>query len=80
MDQPNVPIIFKAPGKLDMVYGKLNSFLEQESIVLDGNQKKVLDASKNFLENPVGTTIDVGGWKLLVGTFKKKEIRFICFY
>ncbi|GAA5817650.1 hypothetical protein MFLAVUS_011201 [Mucor flavus] len=72
VDQPNVPIIFKTPGKLDMVYGKLNSFLEQESIVLDGNQKKVLDASKKFLENPAGTTIDVGGWKLLVDQLLSK--------
>lgn len=41
--------------------------MEQESIVLDVNQKNVLDGSKKFLENPAGTTIDVEGWKLLVG-------------
>ncbi|KAI9362339.1 PPPDE putative peptidase domain-containing protein [Pilaira anomala] len=72
VDQPNVPITYNVPGKLEMIYGKLNSFFEQEGIVLDVNQKKALDGSKNFLENPTTTTIEVASWKLLVDELLKK--------
>lgn len=67
MDQPNIPITYAVPGKLDMIYGKLNVFLQQENIVLDLNQKKVLDGSKIFLEDPTTKTIDLDGWKHLLG-------------
>lgn len=67
MDQPNVPITYAVPGKLDMVYGKLHVFLQQGNIELDLAQKKVLDGSKAFLENPNTELIDLNGWKLLLG-------------
>lgn len=69
VDQPNVPITYNVPGKLEMIYGKLNSFFEQEGIVLDADQKKALDGSKIFLESPTTTTIEVASWKLLVGEY-----------
>jgi thiol-disulfide isomerase/thioredoxin len=67
VDQPNIPITYTVPAKLDMVYGKLNGFLEKENISLDINQKKVLDGSKAYLENPTKETMDVARWKNLVG-------------
>jgi hypothetical protein len=66
VDQPNVPILYTTPGKLDMIYGKLNGFLE--NIVLESSQKKVLSQSKDFLENKE-KVLDVNGWKSLVGKF-----------
>lgn len=67
VDQPNVPITYAALGKLDMIYEKLNMFLQQENITLDLNQKKVLDESKIFLENPTTKDINLNEWKLLLG-------------
>lgn len=67
MGQPNVPITFALPGKLDMIYGKLNEFLEKGNITLEAIQKKALDGTKKFLEDPTNGTINVSDWKLLVG-------------
>jgi hypothetical protein len=47
-----------------MIYGKLNGFLD--TIALEPSQKKVLDQSKDFLENN-DKTLDVSGWKSFVG-------------
>lgn len=68
VDQPNVPILYSTPGKWDMIYTKLNAFLEKENIALDIDQKNVLDQSKSFLEKK-DTTLNLGHWKLLVGEF-----------
>jgi hypothetical protein len=68
VDQPNVPILYSIPGKWDMIYAKLNAFLEKESITLDTDQKTVLDQSKSFLEKK-DTTLNMDYWKSLVGKF-----------
>ncbi|KAI7885434.1 PPPDE putative peptidase domain-containing protein [Mucor mucedo] len=72
VDQPNVPITYAVPGKLDMIYGKLNTFLQEANIELDLNQKKVLDGSKAYLENPKSNSIDLNGWKLLLDQLLNK--------
>lgn len=70
IDQPNVPITYATPGKLDMIYGKLNGFLESGNIQLDQSQREVLDKAKVFLEDPVNKSFDTAKWAALVG--KKK--------
>lgn len=50
-----------------MIYGKLNEFLEKGNITLEAIQKKALDGTKKFLEDPTNGTINVSDWKLLVG-------------
>lgn len=74
MDQPNVPILYSTPGKWDMIYTKLNSFLEAQGITLDTDQKSVLDQSKAFLEKK-DTSLNGGQWKSLVGKLCTKEER-----
>lgn len=66
VDQPNVPILYSTPGKWDMIYTKLNSFLETQGVTLDADQKSVLDQSKAFLEKK-DTSLNAGQWKSLVG-------------
>ncbi|GAN08824.1 thioredoxin family protein [Mucor ambiguus] len=71
VDQPNVPILYSTPGKWDMIYTKLNSFLETQGVVLDADQKNVLDQSKAFLEKK-NTSFNVGQWKLLIDLLLQK--------
>lgn len=66
VDQPNVPILYSTPGKWDMIYTKLNSFLETQGVTLHADQKSVLDQSKAFLEKK-DASLNVGQWKALVG-------------
>ncbi|KAL7320556.1 hypothetical protein PS15m_000434 [Mucor circinelloides] len=71
VDQPNVPILYSTPGKWDMIYAKLNSFLEAQGITLDTDQKSVLDQSKAFLEKK-DTSLNGGQWKSLVDLLLQK--------
>ncbi|KAK4511413.1 uncharacterized protein ATC70_012628 [Mucor velutinosus] len=71
VDQPNVPILYSTPGKWEMIYTKLHSFLETQSITLDADQKSVLDQSKAFLEKK-DTNLNAGQWKLLVDVLLQK--------
>ncbi|EPB87331.1 hypothetical protein HMPREF1544_05856 [Mucor circinelloides 1006PhL] len=71
VDQPNVPILYSTPGKWDMIYSKLNSFLEAQGITLDTDQKSVLDQSKAFLEKK-DTSLNGGQWKSLVDLLLQK--------
>ncbi|KAL9544109.1 hypothetical protein MBANPS3_007793 [Mucor bainieri] len=71
VDQPNVPILYSTPGKWDMIYTKLNSFLETQGVALDTDQKNVLDQSKALLEKK-DTSLNVGQWRLLVDVLLQK--------
>ncbi|CAO3650460.1 unnamed protein product [Mucor fragilis] len=71
VDQPNVPILYSTPGKWDMIYTKLNSFLETQGVTLDADQKSVLDQSKAFLEKK-DTSLNAGQWKSLVDVLLQK--------
>lgn len=72
IDQPNVPITYATPGKLDMIYGKLNGFLESGNIQLDQSQREVLDKAKVFLEDPVNRSFDTAKWAALVDQLLSK--------
>lgn len=66
VDQPNVPILYSTPGKWDMIYSKLDGFLEKQGVSLDLDHKHVLDQSKRFLEKKE-INLNVDHWRALVG-------------
>ncbi|CEP13775.1 hypothetical protein [Parasitella parasitica] len=71
VDQPNVPILYTLPGKWDMIYAKLNTFLEKENITLDAGQKSIFDQSKRFLEK-TNSTLNMDQWKTFVDSLLQK--------
>ncbi|KAI8888458.1 DUF862-domain-containing protein [Backusella circina FSU 941] len=65
LDQPNVPVLYKSVGKLDMIYGKLQGFLDQNNIILDETQKNTLNQAKQvLLDNK--QHIDMNQWASLI--------------
>ncbi|OBZ91273.1 hypothetical protein A0J61_00658, partial [Choanephora cucurbitarum] len=64
VDQPNVPILYNQPGKWDMIYSKLDGFLDK--IELGDQQKQTLKQSRVFLEDTSNQTFDVKEWKQLI--------------
>ncbi|KAI8987973.1 PPPDE putative peptidase domain-containing protein [Mycotypha africana] len=65
VDQPNVPILYTQPGKLDMIYGKLKEFIKQTDIHLDEDQQRILDQSKQLLEGKC-KELDFNQWTSFV--------------
>ncbi|KAI7898374.1 PPPDE putative peptidase domain-containing protein [Cokeromyces recurvatus] len=70
--QSNAPILFPTMEKLDIVYAKLNEFLEKRHIVLEPRQKDILDESKKYLEANGSIEFNVNEWKLLVDDLLSK--------
>ncbi|KAI8345374.1 PPPDE putative peptidase domain-containing protein [Blakeslea trispora] len=70
VDQPNIPILYNQPGKWDMIYSKLEGFLN--NVELEGQQKQILKQSRLFLENPSAHTFDVKEWKQFIDTLLNK--------
>ncbi|KAI8346380.1 PPPDE putative peptidase domain-containing protein [Choanephora cucurbitarum] len=66
VDQPNVPILYNQPGKWDMIYSKLDGFLDR--IELGDQQKQILKQSRVFLEDTSNQTFDMKEWKKLIET------------
>jgi hypothetical protein len=71
IDQPNVPVLYKSVGKLDMIYGKLQGFLDQNNIALNEAQKKTLDQAKQFLLDNK-QPINMNQWQSLIDLLLEK--------
>lgn len=71
INQPNVPILYTNVGKLDVIYGKLNEFLEANGVTLSDTEKKTLDETKQVLSKEK-KTLDVNEWSELSRTLLNK--------
>ncbi|KAI9484947.1 PPPDE putative peptidase domain-containing protein [Zychaea mexicana] len=66
LDLPNKPVLYSTPGKVDMIYSKLESFLDQDAIKLDDKERSIFDQSKKAVLDPK-VTLDMAGWSSLIG-------------
>ncbi|KAI8144269.1 PPPDE putative peptidase domain-containing protein [Fennellomyces sp. T-0311] len=71
LDLPNKPVLYNTPGKVDMIYSKLESFLDQDGIKLDEQNKIVLEQSKKAITDPK-VAIDMAGWSSLIDLLLEK--------
>ncbi|ORY97266.1 PPPDE putative peptidase domain-domain-containing protein [Syncephalastrum racemosum] len=61
LDLPNAPVLYKTPGKADLISGKLDEFMEQDGITLQPEQRSLLsDAIQK------GSVNDLKAWENLV--------------
>lgn len=64
---PNKPVLYATPGKMDMIFGKLESFLEQDNIALDERDKTTLSQSKTAIQKNDAKSLDMQHWHQLLG-------------
>ncbi|KAI9315991.1 PPPDE putative peptidase domain-containing protein [Dichotomocladium elegans] len=61
-DLPNKPVLYATPGKVDMVFGKLNAFLEEYCIDMNEYDKTVLAESKKIMQKENSSTFIISHW------------------
>ncbi|KAI9249457.1 PPPDE putative peptidase domain-containing protein [Phascolomyces articulosus] len=71
LDLPNKPVLYNTPGKVDMIYSKLNAFLEQDGIKLSEQDQNVLDQSKIVVLDPT-FTVDMAQWSSFIDAMLEK--------
>ena len=69
LDLPNKPVLYNTPGKVEMIYNKLESFLDQDGIKLSEQDRNVLEQSKKVVLDS-NVSIDMGQWSFLMGKMK----------
>lgn len=64
---PNKPVLYATPGKTDMIFGKLESFLEQDKIELNEQEQRTLSQSKTAIQQNDAKSLDMQHWHQLLG-------------
>ena len=72
LDLPSKPVLYSTPGKVDMIYSKLQSFLDQDKIQLDEQKRNVLEQSKKAVTDPKAA-IDMAQWSSLIGNILSNQ-------
>ncbi|KAG2225956.1 hypothetical protein INT45_006652 [Circinella minor] len=71
LDLPNKPVLYNTPGKVEMIYNKLKSFLDQDGIKLSEQDQNILEQSKKVVLNS-SIPIDMGQWSSFIDTMLVK--------
>lgn len=70
LDLPNNPVLYGTIGKLDVIYSKLQDFLQQNNVQLDDSQRTTLDVVKKRLNDTseeARSPVNFSDWRDLVG-------------
>ncbi|KAJ8652244.1 hypothetical protein O0I10_012152 [Lichtheimia ornata] len=63
---PNKPVLYATPGKMDMIFGKLETFLEQDKIELNEQEQRTLSQSKAAIQQNDAKSLDMQHWHQLL--------------
>lgn len=66
---PNKPVLYATPGKMDMIFGKLETFLEQDKIELNEQEQRTLSQSKAAIQQNDAKSLDMQHWHQLLGEY-----------